>query len=347
MIKLFYLINEPFEGYQTGYRKALLELKQDQIIRDVLFFSGYALEKQLGSWNSVLNKMVDSVLTYKPDIILVAHLSDQPISRKIIDYINRSLPKRPIWIYDERDVYGYIRKPLPKSVLKFAAHCDLVTICTYGNMMNRFKKSGAKRVEFLPHVYDYNFGTEWEPTLERKFDVIMLANLHKSRIPLLSMPGIKEREVLVKIFASKFGERFGIFGSGWDKFPTAQGSVNFFEQEAINRNSWITLGMDHFYKYNGYYSDRLPIALISGVVHITYKTPGLEKIFEDKKDLFFFNTPIEALSIAEQLLKLPKEELIELGLNSKRKFLTSLSEVTRFKKMFNMANNNYESKIEL
>lgn len=129
-IKLFYLINEPFEGYRIGYRNALLKLKEEELISDVYFFSFHALEKQLGNWNNVIDKLIEAILEFKPDIILVAHLSDKPITKKNINQINLLLAKKPIWIYDERDVYGYIRKPIPKVVLEFASNCDLVTYLT-------------------------------------------------------------------------------------------------------------------------------------------------------------------------------------------------------------------------
>lgn len=267
---------------------------------------------------------------------MVAHLGDKQITKRVINYINLSLAKKPIWIYDERDVYGYIRKPLPKTVLKFASYCDLVCVCNFGTMMKRFIKNGSRRIEYLPHCYDYNFGSEWNPTFVREFDIIMIANRSKSKIPFLSMPGIKEREQIVLKFAKQFGSKFAIFGKGWDKFPCNKGPINFFDQEKILRNSWLSIGMDHFYTYDGYYSDRLPIALVSGIPHLTYKTPGVDKLFEDKKDLFFFETTEEALSLTQQLLKLPKEELIEMGQVTRKKFLDSLSEVTRYKKMFNM-----------
>lgn len=65
MIKLFYLINEPFEGYQSGYRKALLKLKEDGFFREIFFFSFYAIEKELGNWNNVIDKMISSIIEFK------------------------------------------------------------------------------------------------------------------------------------------------------------------------------------------------------------------------------------------------------------------------------------------
>ncbi len=169
----------------------------------------------------------------------------------------------------------------------------------------------------------------------------MIANRNKSKIPFKSMPGIKQREIIVKKFFKEFGEKFAVFGKGWDGFTCAKGYINFFDQEKVIRESWLTIGIDHFYNYDGYYSDRLPISLVSGVIHLTYKTPGLEKIFTDKEDLFFWNDPDEAILIAKQLLNIPKKDLIEMGMKVRNKYLEVLFEKNRFIKMFSLLESNF------
>jgi len=150
------------------------------------------------------------------------------------------------------------------------------------------------------------------------------------------MPGIKEREQIVLKFAKEFGEKFAVFGKGWEDYPCNKGPINFFDQEKILRKSWLSVGMDHFYTYKGYFSDRLPIALVSGIPHITFKTPGLNEMFIDKQHLFFFNEPEEALSLSIALLKRPKSELIEIGQNARSFAMKNYSEIDRFKKILKL-----------
>jgi hypothetical protein len=345
-LKLFYLINEPFEGYQTGYRQAFEALKMEGIVSSIYFYSFYPKEKELGSWEKTLTDIEEKIIGFQPHIILIAHLAKHhKIPQNFISDVDKNFVQKPKWIYDERDAFGFFIKPLSKNTLKFAANCDLVVLANYGTMMDRFKNSGAQFIAYLPQSYDFNFGTEWVPTRTREFDIIMIANRSSSRIPFKSMPGIKEREQIVLKFAKQFGSKFAIFGKGWDNFPCNKGPINFFDQEKILRKSWLSIGMDHFYKYDGYYSDRLPIALVSGVPHITYETPGLEKLFIDKSHLFYYKNTEEALSLAVSLLQKPKNELIEFGREARSYIIDRFSETTRFKKIINLIINNNKQKV--
>jgi len=333
-MRLFYLINEPFDGYQTGYRKALSELIKEGVLSDINYYSFLPKFHDNQNWQTTISDIKTKIKLFYPDIILVAHLNKKtPISRSDYEEINSILNKKPIWIYDERDVYGYLRKPLPKSILNFAANCDLVTLVTNGKMMKRFKDAGAKNVLYLPHAFDANFGTEWNPSKKRKYDIIMIANRSRSRIPFKSMPGVKEREELVRKFAAIFGEKFAVFGKGWDGFLGNKGPINFFEQEKVLRQSWLSIGWDHFYKLEGYYSDRLPIALVSGVPHLTYRTPGVDTLFQDKKHIYFFENVEQAVNIAKELLSKDKNELNKIGQTASEFVKNNFSECKRLKKM--------------
>lgn len=339
-MRLFYLINEPFEGYQTGYRSALNKLIHDGVISSVQYFSFIPKEKELG-WNNCLNILKKRIIDFAPNIILVAHISKNHfISYDFINEINNRLFIKPIWVYDERDVYGYFIKPLSRKILKFASHCDLVTLVTYGKMKKRFEDYGAKKVVYLPHVYDYNFGTPWHPTQNRRFDIIMIANRLRSKIPFKSMPGIKEREEIVKKFSKVFGNKFAVFGRGWDKFPGNMGPINFFDQEKILRSSLLSIGMDHFPKYEGYYSDRLPIAIVSGVPHLTYRIKGVDKLFKDKEHVFYYESIEQAIGIAKNLLMKDKKELNIFGANASKYVKEYFSEDKRFAKMINIIKEN-------
>jgi len=341
-MKLFYLINEPFEGYQTGYRSALNKLVHDGVLSSVDYFSFIPKAKEFGSWEKTLEILKNQIIDFSPNIILVAHISQYYfIPKKFIEELNSRLLIKPIWVYDERDVFGYFSKPLSRNVLKFASFCDLVAVCTYGKMKQRFENYGAKKVVYLPNAYDYNFGTSWSPTQDRKFDIIMIANRLRSKIPFKSMPGVKEREEIVKKFSKKFGNKFAVFGNGWSGYPNSMGPINFFDQEKFLRNSWLSIGFDHFYKYEGYYSDRLPIAIVSGVPHLTYRTKGVDKLFKDKEHVFYYESIEEAIELARFLLNKDKNELNAFGENASKYVKANFSEYTRFLKMINLIKENF------
>ena len=313
---LLYLPNEVNEGDQVGPRHALSLLCQKGLLDQVTVFSYLVEAKKYGDWSKMMNELFNVIQENLPDLILVQHLGKNQITEKDVQKIKSFYKDHtPVIAYDERDVYGYFRKPLPKTVLDFARLCDAVFLVAAGSFANRFRKAGCKNVYYLSHVSnDVIFGKPWQPTMERKYDVIMIGNRATRKFSLLEMPGVKEREELVKKFSLKYGERFAVFGKGWEKFQRSEGPISFTFQEEIARQSWICIGHDHFYNYEGYFSNRLPIALFSGVPFVSRKTPGIENLLIDGYHCRFFYSIDESIEICDELLKWPKERLIDLGL---------------------------------
>ena len=111
--------------------------------------------------------------------------------------------------------------------------------------------------------------------------------------------------------------------------------IPFSKQEKILRTSWISIGYDHFPKADLYYSDRLPIALLSEVAHVAGKSPGLEKLFTHGEHLMFFKDVDEGIEICRQMLQWPRSRLIEMGQTGARIIREKYTENLRMKKLVN------------
>ncbi|KAB2880962.1 glycosyltransferase [bacterium] len=348
-MRILYLVNEPTDGYQVGYRSAMEGLVKSGQLESYCPFSFYVEEKKLGSWNKTLESLYDIVIEFQPHVLLVAHLGKyHVIPQAFVEKIKSLYDIPPVLAYDERDVYGYVRKPLPESVLQFSKFCDVVFLVAAGSFANRFRNAGCRNVQFLPEAADtVQFGKPWTPDLERKFDVIMLANRHPSRIPFRSMPGIREREILARNLYDVFGKKFGLFGRGWENYLGNQGVVPFGEQENILRSSWLSVGQGHFPNYENYFSDRLPIALLSKVAHVCSAQPGLENLFSHGEHCMLFKTPDEAVSLCRLLLSWPKKELIALGERGAEWVRNNYTETIRMEKLVNTLKSLYQQRLYL
>ena len=132
---------------------------------------------------------------------------------------------------------------------------------------------------------------------------------------VLYLPGGRQRKVLARAFYSAFGERYAVFGAGqgWQGEPYCRGPIPFNAQERAIRGSWLTVNWGQFDEIPFYSSDRLPISLAAGVPHITNRQRGYEHLFRGANGLYLVSSPAEALDVADALLSLPRERLIEIG----------------------------------
>ncbi len=73
------------------------------------------------------------------------------------------------------------------------------------------------------------------------------------------------------------------------------------------------LNWDNFRGIPYYFSDRLPVSLLSGVAQLTSYQPGYELLFRDGEHLTFARTVDEAVDRVDFLLSQPPRVLIDMG----------------------------------
>jgi hypothetical protein len=111
----------------------------------------------------------------------------------------------------------------------------------------------------------------------------------------------------------RFGGRFACFGAGWEGFPFAREPVPYHQQGEANRRAWVTVGWDHFTPTPFYSSDRLPIALASGVVHVTSYQPGYDVMFPREHGLYWGRSVREVLDVTTWLVEQSRDYLLDRG----------------------------------
>ena len=216
-----------------------------------------------------------------------------------------------------RSPYGHIVKPLNTTISAVLAESDLCFLGGTGYLAELARKAGAKHIRYAPHSYDsIRFGTPWQPTLTRRYDAVMIANLTcLKRIPWLFMPGGRNRKSTAQALYKQLGNRFVVYGAGqgWLNEPYCQGPIAFDKQDSIIRNSWMSVNWGQFDKIAMYSSDRLPISLACGVPHITNYQTGYEHLFNNIPGLFIIKSPKEMVYVALYLLSLTIEKRNELS----------------------------------
>ena len=232
----------------------------------------------------------------------------------------KAMAPPPCIVYYDGDVYGRIFKRITPSTRAMCRHADYVFLCGLGDVARIFEEAGARNIRYLPHNVSFKqFGVDWAPTDDRELDVVVVGNRVRGRfrlqdrVPCARMPGSYLREQLVRLLGKVFGTRFAVYGSGWEGFVGDRGPLAFDRQHEVLRRSWLSVGYDHFPDTPYYFSDRLPIALLSGVAHVVHFHPGYETMFGNGRELLWAHSLEGIMEAVRHALGRGPRFLNELG----------------------------------
>lgn len=309
---LLYLPNEGTPGDQVGPRAAFEALAREGRLSAYQAFS-YLVEARRDGAEGALRRLEALVRERRPDVLLWQHVSDFPVGKEHLAALRAASPGTHL-LYHEGDVYGRWVKRLPRATRRLMAAADTVALVGKGEYAALARGAGARRVIYTPHSADtVRFGRPWTPTDRRELDVVLIGNRLTSRRPWGRIPGAAAREALGRALGRRFGERFAVYGRGWEGFVGARGPLAFAEQEEAQRQAWVTVSWDHFDTVEAYFSDRLPIALLSGVPHVKNHQPGYEAVFGARPPFSWAKDVGGILGQVERLLALPVAERNGLG----------------------------------
>lgn len=311
--RLFHLPNEAQLGFQVGPREAFTAMLAGGELTAYEAFS-FLHEAQRDGVPACLDAMLQRVAAFAPDLIVWQHVGSFPVDAALLQRL-RAVAGAALLVYHEGDVYGRRVKPLPTPVRALAAEADVVSLVGLGELAELFRAHGARRIVYSPHSFDSQRSDRpWSlQTTPRSLDALMIGNRVTSRLPWRSLPGARERRDLAVALQRRLGARFAVYGANWGQLPCARGPLPFDRQEAAIRDAWVTVSWDHFDQVPYYFSDRVPIALAAGVVHVTNRQPGYEQIFPADCGLLHASGVEAVADTVCELLSRPREELVRLG----------------------------------
>ena len=316
-MRWLYVPNENIEGDQIGPRMAFEKLHQEGQFSAYTAYSYLVRQKILNSHTDALQELLKTAEDFKPDVIFIQHPNNgYPLDRTYLKQL-KAIPSQPKLVLFEADPYGYSIKRMDATLKAVIAETDLCYLVGAGKLVDMAYTAGAKKIRFAPHSYDsQRFGTPWQPTLSRRYDAVMIANLPCiKRIPWLYVPGGRSRKQTAQLLYQQLGDRLAVYGSGlgWANAPYCKGGIAFDKQGEAIRDAWMSFNWGQYDDIAFYASDRLPISIACGVPHITNYQPGYEHIFSDIPGLFIIKTPKEAVDVALYILSLTIEQRNELG----------------------------------
>jgi hypothetical protein len=217
-------------------------------------------------------------------------------------------------VYHEGDACGPRANRVSRAMRALASECSILATTGLGRLARNYRALGARRVLYTPSCAEtQRFGTPWVPTKHRRLDAVLIGNRLPGLTRRLHLPANVERERLVRRIGRLLGSRFEVYGANWTG-ACARGRVPYELQETVQRQAWLGINWDNVRGVPYYFSDRLPVSLLSGVAQITSYQPGYEHLFRDGEHLVFARTLDEVVDRLDFLLSQPASVLIELGL---------------------------------
>jgi hypothetical protein len=227
----------------------------------------------------------------------------------------------PAVLYFEGDPWGGragLGKPINRTMGAWFAVADVVFSVAREPHFSLFRKHGARDVRYIPQTYcsvSFREAEETPPTRghELEYDAVAIGSNLTRWGRISRIPGAVGRVKVIKGLQRRSDLRLALYGIGWSG-RGAKGPLIYDRQTTIIREGLMSVNWDHFPLHEGYSSDRLPISLLAGRVHVTTEHPRMEWLPGSQIGVFQEPTPEAVIERVERVRETGVEEVIELGL---------------------------------
>lgn len=310
-MKLLVLLNENPAGAHDDVHRAIKNCNEKGEINDYIIYPFLAKLAEGKKEKEVLKEIIEVAKNFQPELILFMHTNKFKINRDAINEL-RNLNSKPVMGYWDGDIYEGLFISVPDEILELSSTCDVVFVQGFGDMSKKMKAKGCRDIRFVPAFSDEKRFYPIKTNKIKDYDIVIIGNYTFSRNPFrITLPGTKLRKKIVETLSKKYENKFAVFGKNWGG-NSSKGIVSYLEQHKIYSKSKITVSINsNTAKYS--FSDRLPIAMLSGIPIIQYYTDGYDLIFKNCKEILFFNNLSELFDMTEAILLKPQEELDEIG----------------------------------
>jgi hypothetical protein len=217
-----------------------------------------------------------------------------------------------------------------------------------GYVARQLIASGSKNLVLMPNgCCQARFSSPSPCFLNRpEFEVGFVGSRIWSRNPLSHFYWVSRKRVeFVEAATKRYGRRFGLFGKGWEGNPAWQGPIPYAAQHEAYRRCAIALGgMPNAY-HDYYTSDRVFIALTSGVPLVDHWVRGVDRILEPGRDWWLAQDQKEMFILCDRLLEAPSNDRVRLGREARERVLAHHTQYHRCKEMIEIVRSLREARL--
>ena len=322
-MKVLVVHNEDPLGSHPDMYEALQDLQAEGLVTDYDVVPHLHLQRSGWSDADVVDHLRELVRGGEPDVVLWRHTRGLDVPERALDAIGGG-PRGPSMVYWEADSYHPVHKPVPPEMVRVMRRCDDVYLPCGGPVVRSLARAGVSSLRYAPSCASATrFPYVWNADENHDYDVVVIGNRVRSRLPFRTMPGARRRSRVTARLVGDGRFRVAVFGRGWEG-PSAKGSTTFEEQSTVYRSARLTVGINNS-TYPYVFSNRLPVALASGIPLLYHANPGFSAVFGDELRGVFFAEERQVLDRVQQRLSEPPEQLTEKSLAGRRFFERNLT----------------------
>jgi spore maturation protein CgeB len=224
--------------------------------------------------------------------------------------------------------------------MKVASALSDVTFLTgMGYVARQLARAGGRNLVLMPNgccQVRFSEPPRFGPEVP-EFDVSFIGNRLSAQNPLGHFFWTaRRRDHFVKLFTRRYGKRFALFGRGWEGNPCWLGPVPYAGQHQAYRRSAVVVGGTPNANHDYYSSDRVFIALASGVPLVDWWVPGLDRILVDGRDCRMAHDIADMVRLCDTLLEMPSGERQRMAAETRARILGAHTQYHRCRQMIDI-----------
>jgi hypothetical protein len=306
-VRFLFLIQGKSIEDHPGYHDACLRLLDENLLSAYMPFCYYGDPTRVSSWEQRWESLLHEARLFAPDLVL-CHFFHGPIkgTRILMDGL-RSLPCKPTIASSCGDPFvpGFSFHNFPNSLRESTRAADLSFFSQMGAGAAAAAKWGARNIILWPHgLCQKRFkATVTSQLAPADFDVVFIGSHTAGRNPLSSITkAAKARKLLVLELARRYGQRFGLFGHGWQGMQCWQGPIPYHMQVETMRRGRVVFGGYPHTSADYYLSDRPFIAIGSGIPFLDFAVPKVDRIFHNNEHWYLYRDRDSLLKLTGDIL---------------------------------------------
>jgi glycosyltransferase involved in cell wall biosynthesis len=192
---------------------------------------------------------------------------------------------------------GDVREDL-SDYIKYSQFC--ITLFSNETNVIHFKNLNLKS-EFLQVGYDHHY--YYNTNSPRKNQIVFCANHY----PHINFPLTNYRAEVASAMKYHFGEKFILYGYGWDKLGLkSEGIAKNVEEARVYNESLLAINLSHF-NYKRYFSDRMLREMACGAMVLTHRFEDCEIDFKNNEHFVIWENIEDLVKKCEYYLSNPEE----------------------------------------
>lgn len=323
------------QKHQPGYHDGFGSLLKEGTLTEYLGIPYISVAQEKG-WDGLWEVVKRNIQEINADGVFLQFFHDH----RMIDPSHpiaaiRNLPSKPIIFSSVGDGFGRWGKRIPISYKITAKLSDVNFLTSMGYLAEDLVRFGAKNIVLMPNgVCQLRFSSSFDHShYQPEHDVVFIGNLSGTLNPFSDLFwNERRRRSVVKAFTRRYGSRFAVYGNNWTGL-CARGPVAYAEQHSVYRRSRVIIGGYPYVWCDYYTSDRVLIALASGIPFVDFAVPQVDKLFKDGHDWWLARSIAEMITKCDRLLELSDEKRLQIAAQTRARILTEHTQYHRCRQM--------------